>query len=278
MNKKIKFSLIMATLGRKDEVDALLNSLVIQTYKCFELIIIDQNSDERVCDIYVKYKNCIDIIYIKSDKKGLSYNRNIGLEKCRGDIVAFLDDDCEYNYDTMERVAAFFISSHYDFFTCNTKEKNSNKTIFNAPKTSTEVNIFNFMRTGVSITIFVRYDKIKKFKFDEQLGLGARFGSAEESDLLLFLIKNNNKGFYCSDIYIYHPCKDNTIEKSFSYGKGYGALFKKAVFVYKYYFLFFFFLNVIIKEVIKVCIYPYEKGRVTSIKARLYGFIFYKFV
>ena len=273
----MKFSLIMATLGRKNEVDILLNSLVNQTYKYFELIIIDQNYDERVYEIYDKYKNCINIKYIRSNKKGLSYNRNIGLEKCSGDIVAFPDDDCEYNHDTLEKIYFFFKNTTYNFYTCNTRDKTSDMAIFNAENKSTEINIRNVMHTAISFTIFVRYENIKNFRFDKQLGVGTRFGSAEESDMLLYLLKNGNNGFYHSDSFIYHPHKKETIEKFYSYGKGYGALYKKAVFVYKFYSLGLYFLyNKIIKEFVKLYLCPYEKGRITSIKARLYGFIFYK--
>jgi len=272
----MKFSLVMATLGRKDELDIFLNSLINQTYKYYELIIVDQNSDERVYEIYKKYKHCIDIIYIKSDKKGLSYNRNIGLEKCSGDIVAFPDDDCEYNFDTLEKVYLFFKNTTYNFYTCNTKDKTSNMAIFNAENKSAEINIHNIMYTGISFTIFVRYENIRNFRFDEKLGIGTKFGSAEESDMLLYLLKNGNHGFYHSDSFIYHPYKKDTIEKFYSYGKGYGALYKKAVFVYKFYSMgFYFFYNVIFKEIVKLCLYSYEKGRYTSIKSRLYGFIFY---
>ncbi|GHV89642.1 glycosyl transferase [Spirochaetia bacterium] len=274
----MKFSLVMATLDRKDEIVIFIKSLLNQSYTNFELIIVDQNKDNRVFDIYNAYKNIINIIYIKSNQKGLSLNRNIGLKRCSGDIIAFPDDDCEYNNDTLNNVFNFFSHNNtYGFYTSNTREKDGNKGILNAKNTDSEITINNIMYTGISFTIFTRKECIKDFKFDEQLGVGARFGSGEESDLLFFLLKNNNKGYYHANSYIFHPAKTETIKKCYSYGKGYGALYKKAIWVYKFNELIIpFFYNIILKELIKVCIYPYEKGRFTSLKGRLYGFVFYK--
>ena len=52
----MRFSLVMATLNRRDEVAGFINSLLAQTYADFELLIIDQNQDNRVYDLYEQYK------------------------------------------------------------------------------------------------------------------------------------------------------------------------------------------------------------------------------
>jgi hypothetical protein len=114
------------------------------------------------------------------------------------------------------------------------------------------------------------------FKFDEQLGVGTEFGSGEESDLLFFLLRNKNKGFYHSQHYIFHPAKQEISEKAYQYGKGYGALHKKVVVVYKFYRFLFYFLLTLFKETIKVCFYPYSAERIATFKGRIYGFSHYK--
>jgi len=48
------FSLICATLNREKELETLLESLAAQTYKRFELIIVDQNKDDRLDAVYQK--------------------------------------------------------------------------------------------------------------------------------------------------------------------------------------------------------------------------------
>jgi glycosyltransferase involved in cell wall biosynthesis len=267
----------MATLGRKEEIVLFLDKLIEQTYKNFELIIIDQNDDDRVYDLYLKYKDLIELKYIHSNKTGLSLNRNIGLNNCSGDIIAFPDDDCEYEINTLENIRNFFINhKNYDFFTCNTRDKNNVNKVFNSQKRSADISIYNVMLTSISFTIFVRMDVIRQFKFDEQLGIGSKYGSGEESDLILYLLKANHKGFYNANAYIYHPYKIDNAERAFPYGKGFGAFYKKAVTIYKYYILFPVFFYLLFKQALMICLHLSEKGRIFSIKGRLYGFIHYR--
>lgn len=80
----MKFSLITATYGRTAEVRMLLESLTRQTYKDFELILVDQNPHFELRDLTEEYASRIDIRYVRSEVKGLSYNRNIGLDLCQG--------------------------------------------------------------------------------------------------------------------------------------------------------------------------------------------------
>jgi glycosyltransferase involved in cell wall biosynthesis len=266
----------MATLGRSNEIDVFIQKLIEQTYKKFELLIVDQNTDDRVFVIYKKYADKIDIKYFKSGKKGLSISRNIGLEHCNGTIIAFPDDDCEYNNDTLEKAASFFADhAEYNFYTCNTVDKKINRSDHHGKKTDGEVSLFNFRKTGISFTIFVRAECLLNFKFDERFGLGAEYGSAEESDLLIYLIKSKNKGFYFAGVYIYHPFKEIDVKRAYSYGKGLGALYKKAVKVYGFNFIYFIFLFTLFKNIIAICFSPSRKAKIAALKGRLYGFRHY---
>jgi glycosyltransferase involved in cell wall biosynthesis len=267
----------MATLGRSREIELFLEKLNAQTYRAFELIIVDQNQDNRVFDIYSRYNISFPIKYFRSDKIGLSINRNIGLANCDGDIVAFPDDDCEYPENTLENVFTFFNKNdNFSFYTCNTKDKNQDAAIFNGPEFDTPVTLKNFMHTAISFTIFVRSEAVKAFRFDEQLGVGAGYGSGEESDMLLFLLKNKKQGLYHAGSYIYHPFKCLDSGRALYYGRGYGALHKKAMVSYRLYSIFFYFLCVLLKETFKIIFYPYSPLRIATMKGRLYGFTHYK--
>jgi glycosyltransferase involved in cell wall biosynthesis len=267
----------MATLGRSREIGIFLEKLKVQTYKSFELVIVDQNQDNRVFDIYSRYSGFFPVKYFKSDKIGLSVNRNIGLANCDGDIIAFPDDDCEYSEDTLEKVFNFFNkNSNFGFYTCNTKDKTQGGSIFSGPEFDVPVTLKNFMYTAISFTIFVRSERIQGFRFDEQLGVGAAYGSGEESDLLLFLLKNKTGGFYHAGNYIYHPFKPLDSERALYYGRGYGALHKKAVVSYHLYSILLSFLCVLLKETFKIIFYPLSPLRLATMKGRLYGFIHYK--
>ena len=101
-------SLIMPTINRYDEIYLLMDSLKRQTYKNFELIVIDQNNNDKVKEIVDNYVNDMDIKYVKSDKPGLSLNRNIGIDMAKWQIIGFTDDDCIFVDDTLEKVTSFF--------------------------------------------------------------------------------------------------------------------------------------------------------------------------
>jgi len=271
----MKFSLIIATLGRDKELALFLESLKNQTYKDFELIIVDQNEDDRVDKVVSAYN--MDIKVIKSSIKGLSYNRNIGIKQISGVIIGFPDDDCEYETNTLEKAVEFFEKNpNYGFYTCNTKEKNGNNAVLETKKKDCDVGITNFLNVAISFTIFIRSDAIREFSFDEQLGVGADFGSGEESDLLLFLITNKNKGRYHAAYFIYHPGKTETLQRVYSYSLGFGALFKKALLTYRLYPMFFIFLYRIFRNIIKLCLHPGNKITRALVKGRLNGFLKYK--
>jgi len=272
----MKFSLIMSTLNRNDEIIILLDSLLSQSYKNFELIMVDQNNDDHVEKIYNQYKHKIDLQYFRCEKTGLSFGRNIGLENYTGNVIAFPDDDCEYETDTLAKVADFFEKyPGYSFCTCNTKDKNSEFSILPNTLSDSIISINNVMRIGISFTIFVRSPSLRLFKFDEQMGVGAPFGSGEESDLLFFLLKHKNKGIYHSKNYIYHPVKTETPEKAFLYGMGCGAVYKKAITHYGFFILFPIFFLRILKGIINVIIKKDKKNRTASLCGRISGFIKY---
>jgi glycosyltransferase involved in cell wall biosynthesis len=234
-NSNIKFSLILATIGRDEEVGSFLKSLEKQSYKNFELIIIDQNQDNKIDNIVERYKENFFITHIKIKEKGLSLARNIGLNYVKGDIIAFPDDDCEYPPNLLSKVHELFLKfDEFNVLTGISIDKKAKKiSSGNFLKKKSEITSKNIFKSAISFTIFI---KIKSndppLLFDEKLGVGADFGSAEETDYLYRLIKKGYKGFFNpEEILVYHPCKmmniEEEIKKAHSYGMGMGAFFKK---------------------------------------------------
>ena len=117
----MKISLVMPTINVTTELDLFLKSLKAQTYKDFELIVVDQNEGNEVFEIVKDYEEEFKIKYVRSDEKGLSLNRNRGLILMKGEVVGFPDDDCEYRPDTLEKVAEFFErKKNYKIYSCRT--------------------------------------------------------------------------------------------------------------------------------------------------------------
>ena len=256
-----------------------LDGLLAQSYRNFELILIDQNEDDRVEKLYHAYKDKIGIRYHHNDKKGLSLNRNVGLSYVTGDIIAFPDDDCLYEADTLEQVCRFFTENPmYGLYICGTRDERRHESAAGAGGNAgdADISLFNFLNVGISFTIFVRAPDLGRFRFDERMGVGAAFGSGEESDLLLYLLKNKTRGRYQGNHFIYHPAKTDTPDRAFSYGKGFGAVYKKAVNRYHFFIMLPIFLLRILKGVLNIMIHRDKAIRISSLRGRIRGFMDYK--
>src|SRR5271163_3547497 len=111
-------SLIIATVGRVEELDCMLASVAAQRFENVEVIIVDQNSDDRVNRVLKRWSASLSCSQVRSTR-GLSRARNLGLQLASGDIVGFPDDDCWYPEDLLLRVREWFDQHHdYDFLCC----------------------------------------------------------------------------------------------------------------------------------------------------------------
>ena len=96
------FSIIMPTYNRGYIIETAIDSLKEQTYKNFELIIIDDGSDDNTEEIVQQIRG-IEIVYIKyRENKGASFARNLGMKYARGDFFSFLDSDNVYTTNSLE--------------------------------------------------------------------------------------------------------------------------------------------------------------------------------
>jgi glycosyltransferase involved in cell wall biosynthesis len=93
MKKNQKVSVIIPTYNRKNMIGDAIQSVLNQTHRNFEIIIIDDASDDNTEEV-VKSFNDVRIKYIlHKENKGGSAARNTGIKKARGKFIAFLDSD-----------------------------------------------------------------------------------------------------------------------------------------------------------------------------------------
>lgn len=100
----MKFSLILTTLNRVEEVDCLLASLAAQTYRQFELIVVDRNGDDRLVPLLKSYRETFAILHVQSQQTP-ELARKAGLAYASGDVVTFADDSCTYSPTALAQVA-----------------------------------------------------------------------------------------------------------------------------------------------------------------------------
>lgn len=228
----MKVSLVLATLGRDWELADFLKSLICQTYKDFELIIIDQNKDGKIDAIVQAIIGCLDVKHVKVDFTGNARARDYGIGLTQGRIVAFPDDDCAYDKDVLKKVVDEFkrrpnlsilVAGSYDFSSSR----------FSIGVNSPSARYFSrFKMMGVEFTQFFDRKKIdgKDFHLDHDFGIGSKYSGAEGFELLYRLLRAGGTAFYTPDIKIYHPDKDHYklgTSRMQMYSTGIGAYIRK---------------------------------------------------
>ncbi len=89
-------SVIIPTFNRAHVLLRAVDSVLKQSYKNFELIVIDDGSTDHTDELLSSYVREGKIQYLKQENKGVSSARNFGVKSSKGDWLAFLDSDDEW--------------------------------------------------------------------------------------------------------------------------------------------------------------------------------------
>src|ERR1035437_196844 len=233
--RNMKFSLVLATRGRVLELQRFLEALERQTYRDFELLVVDQNPDDRLVRILTRAGTRFPIIHLRSEP-GLSRARNLGLQFAHGDIVAFPDDDCWYSPDLLERVHDSF-TCHWDAhgLTGRCIDSSGRNSHGRWDTTAGWITPFNLFKRCNSNTIFLRHLVIDRVgDFDESLGPGAGtpWGAGDDTDYIRRALTAGLIVFYSPAIHVYHDnpslWKDRTqLARSLAYSRSFGRVLRK---------------------------------------------------
>ena len=102
MQKNI--SIVVAIFNRKDELFELLNSLIAQTDKDFEVIIVDDGSFVDLLPTVETFKEMLNIQYFKKPNSGPGLSRNYGANRAKNDWLVFVDSDVIVEKDYIENI------------------------------------------------------------------------------------------------------------------------------------------------------------------------------
>ena len=232
----MKISLVLCTFGREKEVASFLGSLLSQSYKNFELIIVDQNENGLIDSLVNKYKKFLNLKHVKVNFKGLSKARNEGLKYITGDIVGFPDDDCVYPENLLEQVKNVFnLDKSVDVLCGKPVNFEGQTTAGKFLKRRSMINIYKAPFVFCSFTMFLKNEVLKTIGlFDENLGLGSQtpFGSSEDLDIGIRALRWGYRILYDPKVVVFHPEKENLFNKDVvirakSYAVGTGYVLKK---------------------------------------------------
>jgi len=99
----IKISVIIPAYNVEKYINRSINSVLNQSFKPFEIIIVDDGSTDDTKKILEKFND--KIVYIYQENSGSSSARNLGIAKAKGDWIAFLDSDDEWVATHLENFA-----------------------------------------------------------------------------------------------------------------------------------------------------------------------------
>lgn len=127
-----KVSVIVPVYNTEKYLRRCLNSLVNQTLKDLEIIIIEDkspdNSNEILKEYKEKYKDKIKVFHNKTNK-GIGYNRNYGIKKATGKYIAFVDSDDWVDETAYEKMYNKAIKENLDLVCCDIKKIKDSKKI-----------------------------------------------------------------------------------------------------------------------------------------------------
>ena len=239
----MRFSIIISTINRIHETHLMLDSLLIQSFKDFEVLVIDQNEEDILTKGLVNYKERLQLKHVRTPIKGASNARNTGIKNAIGEIFLFPDDDCEFHDKFLEETNNYFEQTDIDGIVCTTKDKQDRKaiSILMASKTQ-KITRKNVLKTVIEAGIIVKSNTLNAVFFDSNMGVGSPtspYWSDEGPDFVLRLLAKGNRFNYCPQFFMYHPnpvkiYNEKTALRSYQYGKGRGYFLKKHHFGYKY--------------------------------------------
>lgn len=207
-------SLIVATRNRRKELENFLSHLDKQTYRDFEVVVVDQSDESGVEQLLQGYS--FRQHYIRSGERGLARARNLGLPMAQGRILTFPDDDCWYPPELLRSVVRWF-DEHpaIDMLSaveCNPQGQPMVPKHPPPPGLCSDQPIGIFPERSVwmvqSSMLFLRR-KVKDAVglMNEKIGVGAgtKFQSGEETDYFLRAMHSGFKLWFEPSFKVFHP-------------------------------------------------------------------------
>ncbi len=198
-------SVIITTKNRKNLLRRAIDSVLNQSYKDFEIIIVDDGSTDNTHLIANEYvKNYQNITYIKNETSmGACFARNTGITAAKGKFITGLDDDDEFMPERLQKMIDLY-DEKYSFI-CSEMliiEKDRSRVSSGKRIITFEDNLW---KNTVGTQVLVEKKRIQSIGgFDEELP------NSQDHDMWLRLLKKYGPAYkYNKPLYIWHTEHDN---------------------------------------------------------------------
>lgn len=204
-------SLVMCTYRRERELEPLLASLDEQHYRDFELLVVDQNEDDRLLPLLeAARERGLRLLHLRQAQPNLSAARNLGLRHASGRWIGFPDDDCWYEPEMLVKLIEH-IDAAPDCTVAVAEWAEFTQQALRPLQLSWSRSRRFRDRLATSFMLFFDrrvFDRIGGF--DPRLGVGQWYGAAEETDLLLRALHAGERAEFCPGAMVHHPLKPAT--------------------------------------------------------------------
>ena len=200
-------SLVVATVERVGELERLLSSLDAQTHRAFEVIIVDQNADDRLVAVIQRHTG-LTIVHLRAEPGG-SHARNIGLGAARGDLTCFPDDDCWYPSDLLASIFNWF-KNHLEFgglIVC-LRDADGRPVGPKWPRKACVCTRESLWKSALTPNTFLRRQVTDAIGlFDENIGVGSksRYQAGEDLDYFLRPLERGYQMWFEPALTVHHP-------------------------------------------------------------------------
>ena len=221
----IKVSIIVPVYNVEKYVSRCLDSLISQTLKDIEIIVVNDASTDnsgKICDEYAKKDDRIKVLHQKVNK-GQSNARNLALEFAQGEYIVFVDSDDWVKEDMCESMYNAAV------------ESNAKMTIFDYKVVKKDVTEERkgFWGDEVTIESYFKYltpgylwNKIFHSSLKEKLTIDVNSGQAEDLCILLIMVsffEQDEDICYVPNAYYYYMQREDSSSNSEIFVKSYGV-------------------------------------------------------
>ena len=207
------YSIIIPVYNRPDEIYELLESLTKQTFKNFEVLIIEDGSEKTSKKVTEQFSDSLNIRYYYKENSGQGFSRNYGFERAKGDYFVVFDSDCIIPAHYFEAVNQYLSTNSADAwggpdrahpsFTPLQKAINFSMTsiLTTGGIRGLKKNLGGFhprsFNMGISREVFEKTGGYKITRMGEDLEFSMR------------IIKNGFKSVLIEEAYVYHKRRTN---------------------------------------------------------------------
>lgn len=217
-NSSIIFSIIMTAYNSERYISCAINSILNQQFKNWELIIVDDCSDDStlsVCNDYAERDNRIRVVHLESNC-GPYFARIKGIQEANGKYLLFLDSDDEYRCDSLNIIYKYMNQHDLDclFYNCICVDGSEHSTLDITTYQNTIIEDLNGIVQNYFSNYILNQGLYRKCFRNPNKTICAdqnkKYKMFEDGLQTLYLLKDCKKVLFVNDAFYNYNCSNNS--------------------------------------------------------------------